>query len=163
MLGIVASHADAATWDTLHAMAQSEKTAQVRDEYYGLLARAEDDALARRALDLALTDEPGETNSASMIAGVSGKHPDMAFDFAMAHMAQIDPKVDTTSRSRFYPGIAGGSHDPAMIAKLRAYADAHVAAKSRRATETAIAGVENAIKVRRERRPELAAWLKKNG
>jgi aminopeptidase N len=163
VLGIVASHADAATWDTLHAMAQAEKTAQVRDEYYVLLARSEDEALAKRALALALTDEPGETNSASMISGVSGKHPDLAFDFAMQHLAQIDPKVDTTSRSRFYPGIAGGSHDPAMIGKLRAYADAHVAAKSRRATDTAIAGVENAIKVRRERRPELEAWLRSKG
>jgi aminopeptidase N len=163
VLGIVARNADAATWDQLHAMAQAEKTAQIRDEYYGLLSRAEDEALARRALELALTDEPGETNSASMLGGVAFEHPDLAFDFAMAHMAQIDPRVDTTSRSRFYPRLAGGSHDPAMVGKLKAYADAHVAARSRRATESAIANIEYAIKVRHDRLPGIDAWFKRNG
>jgi aminopeptidase N len=163
VLGIVARHADAAAWDTLHAMAKAETTAQVRDEYYGLLARTEDEALARRALELAISGEPGETNSASMISGVAEKHPDLAFDFAMAPLAVIDPKVDTTSRSRYYPGLASGSHEAAMIPKLRAYADAHVAAKSRRATESAILGIETSIRMRRERRPELDAWLRKHG
>ena len=163
VLGIVARHADAAAWDELHRMAQAEKTAQVRDEYYGLLARAEDEALAKRALAMAIGDEPGETNSASMIGGVAGEHPDLAFDYAMAHLPVVDAKVDTTSRSRYYPGLAGGSHDPAMIGKLRDYADKHVAATSRRATDTAIAGIENSIKVRRERRPEIDAWLRANG
>jgi aminopeptidase N len=163
VLGIVARHADAATWDALHAMAKAETTAQVRDEYYGLLARAEDPALAKRALEMAIGDEPGETNSAAMLGAVADRHPDLAFDFAMAHLAVIDPKVDTTSRSRFYPGLARGSYDPAMIAKLRAYADKHVAAKSRRATDSAIAGIETSIRMRRDRRPELDAWLRKNG
>ncbi len=163
VLGIVAHNADAATWDELHRMAQAEKTAQIRDEYYGLLSRAEDEKLAQRALDLSLTDEPGETNSAGMLRGVAGEHPDMAFDFAMAHLAQIDPRVDTTSRSRYYPGLAGGSHDPAMVGKLKAYADAHVAASSRRATDSTIVNIEYGIKVRRERLPQVDAWLKKHG
>ena len=163
VLGIVARNADAATWDQLHRMAQSEKTAQIRDEYYGLLARTQDQVLAKRALELSLTDEPGETNSASMLGGVADEHPDMAFDFAMKHLDQIDPRVDTTSRSRFYPRLAGDSHDPAMIGKLRAYADAHVAAGSRRATDSAIANIEYAIMIRRERLPQIDAWLKKNG
>ena len=163
VLGIVARNADAATWDELHRMAQSEKTAQIRDVYYGLLARSQDEALAKRALDLSLTDEPGETNSASMLGVVADAHPDLAFDFAMAHLDKIDPRVDTTSRSRFYPRLAGDSHDPAMIGKLRAYADAHVAARSRRATDSAIANIEYAIMVRRERLPQIDAWLKKNG
>jgi aminopeptidase N len=46
---------------------------------------------------------------------------------------------------------------------LRAYADKHVAAKSRRATDSAIAGIETSIRMRRDRRPELDAWLRKNG
>ena len=81
----------------------------------------------------------------------------------MAHLQQIDPRVDTTSRSLFYPRLASGSHDPAMIGKLKTYADAHVAAGSRRATDTVIANIEYAIKVRRERLPQIDAWLKTNG
>jgi hypothetical protein len=84
ILGIVARNADAATWDKLHKMAQDEKSSMIRDQYYGLLASAKDDKLAKRALAMALTDEPGATNSAGMISSVSREHADMAFDFALA-------------------------------------------------------------------------------
>jgi aminopeptidase N len=161
VLGIVARHADAATWDTLHALAKAEKVALVRDEYYGLLAGSADPALAKRALALAITDEPGATNTAAMIALVSVQHPDLAFDFALANMGAVDARVDSTSRSRYYPGLGSNSHDPAMVAKLRAYADKHVAAGSRRATDTAIASVEDTLAVRRKRLPEIEAWLRR--
>src|SRR6185437_1143321 len=51
--------------------------------------------VAQHALDLALTAEPGATNSAGMIRGVSWRHPEMAYDFAMAHRAQVDKLVDS--------------------------------------------------------------------
>jgi len=159
--GIVAYNADAATWDTLHAMAKAEKTPLIKDQLYGMLAIAKDKALAQRALQLALTAEPGATNSAGMIGAVSGSHPDLAFDFALAHRAQVDALVDSMSRARFYPGIGSGSSDKAMIRKLRDYADKHVAPTSRNATETAIANIEYRLKVREQRMPEIDAWLKK--
>jgi aminopeptidase N len=159
ILGVVAHHADAATWDKLHEMAKGEKTPLVKDQLYTLLSIPRDKALAQRALELALTDEPGETNSAGMIAVVAGQHPDMAFDFAVAHKAQVDKRVDTTSASRYYPGLGGNSLDPAMVGKLKAFADQHIAAGSRRATDTAIANIEYRSKVKRERLPEVDAWL----
>ena len=63
ILSVVARHADAATWDRLHKEARAEKTPLVKDHLYSLLASTEDEALARRALELALTDEPGATNT----------------------------------------------------------------------------------------------------
>ena len=161
--GIVAHSADAATWDKLHAMAKAEKTPLIKDQLYTMLSIAKDKALAQRALELALTDEPGATNSAGMISAVAGQHPDMAFDFALAHREKVDTLVDTTSQARYYPGIGGGSSDKAMIGKLRAYADQYIAASSRNATETAIANIEYRLKVRETRMPAVEAWLKKNG
>jgi hypothetical protein len=64
VLAVVAEHADAATWDGLRARAQAEKTPLLKSNLYTLLGVAEDKALAERALQLALTDEPGLTNSA---------------------------------------------------------------------------------------------------
>ncbi|MEO5630195.1 MAG: M1 family metallopeptidase [Thermomonas sp.] len=160
---IVANKADSATWDKLHAMAQAEKTPLIKDQMYSMLASTEDKALAQRALEMALTDEPGVTNSAAMISGVSSQFPDMAFDFALAHREQVDKLVDSTSQSQYYPGIGNGSSDPAMIDKLRAYADAYVAPTSRTSTETAIAGIEYRIKLRDQLLPAVDAWLKKNG
>lgn len=161
ILGIVASHADAATWEQMHADSKVEKNTMMKDRLYQLLASSEDKALAQRALDMSLTDEPGATNSAAMISSVAGRHPDMAFDFALAHRDKVETVLDTTSSSRYYPRLAGQSMDPAMIGKLKNYADKYVAAGSRRATETAIEGIEYRIGIREKRLSEIDAWLKR--
>ena len=163
VLGIVARNADAATWDRLHALARKETTSLLRDQYYGLLASAKDPALAQRALEMALTDEPGATNAADMIARVAEEHPEMAFAFAVAHRAQVDQLVDSTSRARYYPGLAAGSVDPAMVGKIRSFAEAHIAPTSRRDTETVAAGIETRIKLRAKRLPQVDAWLQRQG
>jgi len=163
VLGIVAYNADAATWDKLHAMARSEQSSMIRDQYYGLLARTRDKALAQRALDMALTDEPGATNGAGMISAVSWEHPDMAFDFAVAHREQVDKLVDTTSRARYYPGLGSGAYDLAMVDKIRAFADKYIAPTSRRSAETAIASIQTRLKLRAQQLPQVEAWLRENG
>ena len=48
---------------------------------------AKDDALARRALDLSITKEPGATVSAAIIAAAAENHPAMALDFVLSHLA----------------------------------------------------------------------------
>ena len=163
ILGIVARNADAATWDKLHTMAQDEKSSMIRDQYYGLLAAAKDKALAQRALDMALTDEPGATNSASMIASVSREHSEMAFDFAVAHLDQVDKLVDSTSRARYYPGLGYGAKDLKMVDKIKAFADAHIAPTSRREAETVMGSIQTRVKLRAQRLPQIDAWLKKHG
>jgi aminopeptidase N len=98
-----------------------------------------------------------------MISIVGFQHPDMAFDFALMHRAQVDKLVDSTSSSRYYPGLGGSSNDPAMVGKIKAFADAHIAAGSRRAADTVIANINYRMMVRNERLPAIDAWLAKNG
>jgi len=159
---IVAQHADAATWDKLHAEAKAEKSPMIKDRLYALLAIAEDKALAQRALDLALTDEPGATNGAGMIGAVSWHHPELAWNFAMAHRAQVDKLVDSTSRSQFYPRLGGSSFDPAMIEKIKAY-EVSLPASSRRPAQAAIANIQYRLMIRKDRLPAVDAWLAKHG
>lgn len=130
-----------------------------RIELYQLLASARDKALAQRALALALTDEPGATLSAAMISSVAVRHPDLAFDFAQAHYAQVESKVEGGSRSRYFAALGKHSADPAMIGKLRAYARQRLAADAQGDAKTAIAAVEYRIKVRSKRLPQIDAWL----
>jgi aminopeptidase N len=157
--GVVAVHADAATWDALRRSGQAEKSPMIKDRMYALLAASDDPALARRALELSLTDEPGVTNSAAMLATVAGSHPEMAFDFALANMAKVNERIDATSRSRYFPGLVSSSSDPATIDKLTAYANANLAAGSRREADTAVAGIRYRIQVRKERLPAIDQWL----
>ena len=163
VLGVVARGADAGTWDRLHAMARGEVSAMLRDQYYGLLASAADAALAQRALDLALTGEPGATNGAAMISGVSFEHPDLAFDFAVAHREQVDRLVDSTSRARYYPRLGAGSRRVETAAKIRAFAQRHLDPRSRREAETAAVGIETRARLREARLPHVNAWLLQRG
>jgi aminopeptidase N len=161
ILGVVAQNADAATWDALHAQAQAEKSPLIRQQLYTLLATAQDEALASKALDLALTPEPGETLSSTMISRVASNHPDMTFDWAVAHKDAVNGKVDSSSRTRFIPGLGAGSSDPAMAGKIRAYAAANLAEGSRKDAEKSAASVSNRVQIRQNRLPAITAWVAK--
>ncbi|CDG82511.1 M1 family metallopeptidase [Janthinobacterium agaricidamnosum] len=161
ILSVVAQNADAAAWDALRASAQQEKSQVIKSRLYELLGASKDVALAQRALELALTDEPGLTNSAAMISRVSYLHPDLAFDFALAHQKQVEERVDYSSLSRYLSRLAATSADPAMVGKLQAYAQAKLAAEARGEAQAAVAGIQYRIKVRKERLPAIDAWLAK--
>jgi aminopeptidase N len=161
ILSVVARHADAASWDQLHAAAKAETTPLIKQNLYDLLGSSSDVALAQRALDLALTAEPGATTSAQIISTVAQQHPELAFEFAVAHREQVDQLIDAPSRSRYYAPLAGNSLDPAMIDKIKAFAQAHIAPSSRRVADTAIANIQYGSAVRSKRLPQIDAWLKK--
>ena len=141
------------------AYSPDERNPLVKQQLYRLLGAARDPALARRALDLALTDEPGTTNSSALISAVSVGHPDMAFDYALAHREAVDRLVDASSRSRYLAGLGSRSSDPAMIDKLRRYAEQHMTPQSRAPADRAIASIQDRLRVRRERLPDITRWL----
>jgi aminopeptidase N len=156
---VIALNIDEAGWERLRASAQAEKTPLVRAQLYRMLAAARDPALAQRALALAMTEEPGATNSAGMISVVAAQHPELAFDFAMENRAAVEGLVDVSSRSRYLPGLLAGSSDPASIAKLKEYATRYMTPQSRRPADAAIASIEDRVRVREGRLAEITRWL----
>ncbi|KQQ84904.1 aminopeptidase [Xanthomonas sp. Leaf131] len=160
VLGAVARNADTATWDALHALAKQETSSMVRDTYYDFLSMPKDEALAKRALELALTAEPGATTGASMIDRVASQHPELGFDFAVAHRTQVDTLVDSTSRARYYPTLGMDSAEPATADKIKAYADQYIAPTSRQPADNAINTIQTRVKLRAASLPQIKAWLK---
>ncbi|MEA3038004.1 MAG: hypothetical protein QOE79_517 [Sphingomonadales bacterium] len=163
ILAVVARNVDAAGWERLHAQARAEKNPLVKAQLYRLLGAAHDPALAQRALDLALTDEPGATTSSAMIAAVAAAHPDLAFDFAIRNRERVEPLFDSSSRSRFLPSLAGGSADPAMVAKVQDYATRYMTPQSRRPADQAIASIQDRVRVRQNRLPDISRWFEAKG
>jgi aminopeptidase N len=159
ILGVVARNADAADWESLLAAARAETSPLVRDQWYALLASAADPALARRALDLALTAEPGPTLGAEMVSTVAELHPALAFDFAVANRAAVLAMVDAPARSGYVARLAARSVDPAMPARIRADAAAHLPPEARGDAEAVAAAVADRARVRDQRLPEVDAWL----
>ncbi|WP_246087337.1 M1 family metallopeptidase [Sphingorhabdus contaminans] len=158
-LGVIAQNANQADWDKMRKLGQTAESFLVKSSMYRLLGAARDTALAKQALDLALTKEPGPTLSAAIINGVSGDHPDLAVDFALANREAVEALVDVSSKSEFIPGLGYGSSDPAMIGKLEAYAKAYLSPESRKPVDQAIAAIQTRIKSQPRIRTETSAWL----
>jgi len=159
MLAIVALHADAKTWDALHALAKNAKTPLEKQELYVLLGRVRDKGLAQKALVLAGTDEPPLTNRPSMIRAVSVLFPDMAIDYASAHWDAITVSLEPDSRSEYVPSLADNSRDLSTLPKLRAFAAAHIPDDAQGDVRKAEASIRFYAKVRADRLPELDRWL----
>ncbi|HYG30084.1 MAG TPA: M1 family metallopeptidase [Allosphingosinicella sp.] len=159
ILWIVAANATPATWDRLRAQARAETNPLLKAQLYGLLASARDEALARRALEVALTPEPGATNSGDMVSEVAKLHPELAFDFALRNRERVDALIDASSRSRYFARLAQGSSDRAMIQRLRDYAERHLTPQSRAPADQAIAAIEDRARVREQRVPDITRWF----
>jgi len=125
------------------------------------LGGARDPALAERALEFALTGEAG-TTSAGIIAGVSGRHPELAFDFASTRVDAVRALVDPSGWHDYLARLASGSRDPALLARLdeiRAGLPDDAAVSYTRVIDT--------MRVRLESTPRaeqaLLGWLAKRG
>jgi aminopeptidase N len=161
ILAVTARNVDAAGWERLRAQARAERSPLVKAQLYRLLGTASDPALAQRALDLALTDEPGATSGSAIVSAVAEEHPDLAFDFAIRNREKVEALVDMSSRSRYLAGLGGGSADPAMVAKLEDYAKRHLNPQSRGRVDVAIASIRDRIRTRTTRLPDITRWLER--
>jgi aminopeptidase N len=158
-LRVVARNANEATWNALHAKAQAASGSVERTSLYQLLGAARDEALARRTLELALTNEPGKTVSAGIITAVAAQHSRMAVDFVLAHLAQVNQLIDISGRSRFMQRLVAGSNDASLIATLQSYANANLAATDRKPIEQAIDRLRFQSSSLPRIRSETSAWL----
>jgi aminopeptidase N len=158
-LGVIARNADAATWDAIHERAKGTTGTVERSSLYRLLGTAQDEALGRRALELALSPEPGKTVSAGMISAVADKHPRLAIDFVLAHLAQVNQLIDISGRSRFMQRLTASSRDATLIPILQSFAEANLAASDRKPVQQAIDRIRFESAQLPRIRAETAAWL----
>jgi aminopeptidase N len=158
VLQIVADHADAATWEQLHVLAQKATDPTDKSRFYGYLGASHDPALADRALALSLTKEPPATDAPGVISAVSRTYPDKAFAFALAHRAEVETMVEPTSRTSFFARLATGSANPAILPSLKAFG-ATVPASARGEITKAIATILYQGVIVSQRLPEVDRWL----
>ncbi len=162
VLSVVALHADRPTWEQLHAAARSATSEVERQEMYEYLGAARDTALANQALTLALSGEPPQAVVPEMIREVARRHPELAFDFAVAHWDRIAPLIESGSRQRFVPRLLGNAQDLAVIPQLERFAEANIPAEAKQDVRKAVASIRYAARVRSTRLPEADRWLKRN-
>jgi aminopeptidase N len=160
VLGIVADHADAATWKQLHGLAKAATSNLEQRQLYRLLASAHDKSLAQKALDLSLTDEVPATTRPAMLSASSGYYPEMALDFFVAHQDAYIALLEPASRSRFAPRLAFSARETGIIAKLDAYAAKNIPESARGDVVKAEGSINEHAAIRGQRLPQVDAWLK---
>jgi len=160
VLQIVGEHADAATYDEIHALARGAPSSFARKLFYTALAAADDPALAARSLDIALS---GETQSAaiglSMIKQVALSNANLAWRFAMTHSAELSTRFSAEQRYAFVPALALRLSGPSALAELRRFIDQNIPPDSRREGEKAYAQLRFRIETRTQRLPAISRWL----
>ena len=158
ILSTYASNATPAEWDALLGLATAERNPVVKNGYVGLLGAADDDALAMRALGLLESDRFTTPQKASLLRAVANGHPDMAFDWAVAHMALVNTLVETSNRAGFVPSLGAGSDDPKMPAKITAFATANLPVAARGAAKATVASLAARRTVNARIRDDIAKW-----
>ncbi|TPG12281.1 M1 family metallopeptidase [Sphingomonas oligophenolica] len=159
ILGTYARNATPAEWDQLLALTKAETNPVTKNRYVNLLGAAQDDATAVKALDLLKADTFSNPQKAGLLRAIAGRHPDMAFDWAVANRELVNSFIEQSSEAGYVVGLGGGSNDPAMPGKIQAYADKYLAASSRGGAKRTIAIIA-VRKAKADRlRPAVTTWL----
>ena len=122
ILATFAANVTVADWEDLLALTKAETNPVVKNEYVRLLGSAKDPALATRALELLKGDVLTPQQKPTILRGVAGGHPDMAFDYAVANVELVNGLIEANSRAAFIPSLGAGSNAPAMPGKIQAFA-----------------------------------------
>lgn len=158
ILSTFASNATPADWDLLLRLTKAETNPVAKNTFVSLLGEAEDEALARRALDLLKTDTLTAPQKAELLSSIGGAHPDLAFDWAVANRTLVEGFLEESSRSSFIVGLGGGSTDPAMPGKIEAFAKT-LPETSRSPARRVVSGIAVRKAAADRLRPAVQTWL----
>jgi aminopeptidase N len=157
-LSAYAQNMDTAGWERLRVRAKAEPSPVAQSLYYRSLGAAADKALAKRSLDLALTDELPVPVRSALIAAVAARHPDFAFDWAVLNREKVNALLEESSRSEFIVGLAAGSSALATATRVTSYAAAHLSPLSRAPAEQSVSLIKYRAGRRAKQGAALAAW-----
>jgi aminopeptidase N len=162
-LRVAALSADPALYGTMHELAQKAADPLEKDQLFGALALAEDPALARRTLEIALSNEPSRATGLRMITRVATGNPDLAWQFALEHLDALNARLDALQRYDFVPSLAAQSTNLHRLGELRRFIDENVPAEFRQAAERLYADLNFRLEVKTERLPQITQWLAAQG
>lgn len=145
-------------WEYLHTKAKVETDPPAKQRYYRLLGSTRDEALAQRALDLALTDEVPLALKGSIFQAVSQYHPDLAFDYAVAHKDQINAALEASTASRFMVQLPAASGNPETAKKVMTYAEANLPEGSRTPAIATASLINYRAGLRQRQAAAIGAW-----
>jgi hypothetical protein len=161
VFAIVGRYADEATWNKLHELGLKTTSIEEKQNYYDGLAAATDPKLAARTLKISLGDELPTSRAIYLVAKVArqSEHPEVAWQFAKAHMKQLLAKTDALAANSYAPGLFTFFSDATRISELERYAKSDLLPTSAKAVEKAIDEVGFRAELKPRLATEMAAWM----
>ncbi len=131
IVNLVGHYSDRPTYDQLHEMARAAKGTEERRRYYDAMAAALDPSLAALTLPISLTDETVPQEAIWLVSGVahSGEQPELAWQFAQDHMAQLLGRAEEFTRNMYVPSIMSAFSDADRADELEKYVNEKVSPK----------------------------------
>jgi aminopeptidase N len=163
VLLVVGRYADAATWEKLHELGLRTTNIAEKQNVYDALASAIDPTLAKKALQIALTEELPTSRATFLVGKVArdSDHPEVAWRFARENMKALLAKTDALSANRYAPSLFIFFSDPGRIDELKAFAKASLPPASAKEVAKAVDEIEFRSEFKQRLARQLNAWIEK--
>ena len=160
VLKVVGRYADETTWNKLHELGRKATNVEEKENFYGALTATTNPKLAEHALQIALTDERPTSRAVYIVPTVAREsgHPEIAWQFARAHMKDLLAKADALSVNSYAPSLFSFFSDPARIAELKAYAKAELPPDAAKPVAKAADEIEFRADFKKRLLDEIARW-----
>jgi aminopeptidase N len=163
VFAVVGRYADEKTWGKLHALGLKTTSIEEKQNYYDALACATDRGLLKKTLTIALTDDLPTSRAVflvPMVARESG-HPDIALEFAKAHMKALLAKTDAAGANRYAPSLFIFFSDNSRADELKTYAKNNLPTASAPEVAKAVDEIQFRAEFKKRLVAELNAWIDK--
>jgi aminopeptidase N len=156
---VVASQADAPTFDALLAQATAEKDPLDKQHTFEALAGVQDPALVRRMVEIAFGDGPPAGIAPNLVTSLAATDPDIAWNLALPHLRDPKLPLENVRRWNLATGMASRSALPEREAALKAYEEQYVPESSRRPFSGALASIQQNRHIAQHAMPEITRWV----
>jgi aminopeptidase N len=161
VFAVIGRYADEATWNKLHELGMKTTSIEEKQNYYDALACALDPKLAVRTLEISLRDEVPTSRAIYLVSKVArqSEHPEMAWQFAKAHMKQLLAKADALAANSYAPGLFTFFSDTARISELERYAKSDLPPAAAKDVTKAIDEVGFRAEFKARLATQIANWI----
>jgi aminopeptidase N len=158
-VNIVATQADAKTFDALLSRAQQTADPLEKARLYRALAAVADPALARRMIDVALSDQVPAGSNEGLLLRLAHWHPDLTWEVLAPRLEDPALPFAKTQRWDIAGGIAGYSSQAQRIADLEAYETRNVPAEARKPFLESVAAIRRNERIVSRVLPDVDRWI----
>jgi aminopeptidase N len=158
-VNIVAAQADAKTFDALLSRTRQTADPLEKARLFGALAGVADLALARRMIDVALSDQVPAGSDAGLLLRLAQWHPDMTWEVLAPRLEDPQLPFAKTQRWEIAGDVAGYSSRPQRVADLEAYEARSVPPEARKPFLESVAAIHRNQRIISRVLPDVDRWI----